>query len=93
MTLIAIQTYFLQVKKATLSHLLHEFKIDEAVLEHMLSFWIKKGKLKKILPEEESTCNTRCGSCRLGCMSLKKKLTIMPLYEWTDDIQSKNVRI
>lgn len=81
MTLIEIQTYFLQVKKTTLSHLLKEFKIDEDVLQDMLSFWIRKGKLKKRL-SEGNNCNTRCNSCQLGCISLKKTLPIIHIYEW-----------
>lgn len=82
MTLIAIQNYFLQVKKANFSHLAKEFKMDEEILQDMLSFWIKKGKLKKTTFETGS-CNTGCNNCKLGCFSsLKKNLPQMPVYEW-----------
>lgn len=91
MILIALQTYFLKVKTATSSHLLKEFKVDEAVLQDMLSFWIKKGKLKKIIrplskpfAEREVTskgCKTPCNACQLGCSS-KEQFPTGEVYEW-----------
>ncbi len=84
MILKEIQNYFLEVQTASLSHLAAHFNVNETVLQDMLAFWIKKGKLKKVMSniEARAGANTKCATCPLSCMSAQVNSPCNTVYEW-----------
>jgi hypothetical protein len=81
MILIAIKTYFLREKRATLPALSKALGLNKTLLEEMLNLWIKKGKLRRI--SFETACpSDMCSSCQLGCFKKQKGPTLPDIYEW-----------
>lgn len=71
MILSELRDYLKQQQRVTLHDLVLHFKCDADALRGMLSKWISKGKVKKLVP-----------NCGTGCCKCDPELT--ELYEWVE---------
>lgn len=75
--LISMRDYIQLKGRANLQDIARYFHLPESVVEQMMLFWIKKGKIKLSIMEDLNACGTKkCASC-IGC-----DLTGQRIYTW-----------
>ncbi len=71
MSLLAIKTYLMQTRMASLASLCAVFNVEAETLRCMLSHWIRKGKVRQCM--KKPACGSKCFKC---------PTTSVEIYEW-----------
>jgi len=74
MILSDLRDYLKQQQRVTLHDLMIHFRMDADALRGMLAVWMRKGKVKKNVPDS-AACGTSCCKC---------DPTLTELYEWQE---------
>lgn len=75
MILSDLKDYLQSRKRVVMNELVMHFGVEADALRGMLSLWVAKGKVKKLLAE--SACGTSCCKC---------DPLLTEIYEWQDKL-------
>ncbi|QIQ20869.1 FeoC-like transcriptional regulator [Zophobihabitans entericus] len=70
-----VRDYVQLVGRATLQDLSRHFKIQESAMQHMMEFWVKKGRVSLVVLDQTSCSTGKCSDC-FECDDSTKQLYI-----------------